>query len=480
MITRTTLVLAALVVVALAVRVGFLIADTHPYADSGLAADSAEIARQIDHGHWFESNLVALNKLGNLQNEEHRLLDPAVVDFRAADARPQYQPDVLQPIGEAVVLAGVWKLTGSDHWLPYQLLMIALSAAMVPLVFYIGLSLFGRRRAAYLGALLYAVFPPLAWLTTVPHLDAWSVDLTIVITALLVRARSGSNLTRWLLAAGVAIGLGTYFRPGVLLLAPFFGAACLTRKGWRDAARFAVVPTLVAALLLVPWTIRNANVFHRFIPTRIGIGQNLWEGLGEVQNNFGAVLDDAATYQQVHAVAPNLVYGSPAYDSFLYGWAKHAIRTHPGFYAKLVVRRLVNNTALLRNSDWAGTIVPPNQSGLGIFGYARHHFGDLLIIAIEPLLFLLSAITIVITRRRFGRAHLIAGSVVAATLLPYLLLHVEARYLLPASFVYLIWTALGIDLFVDYVRSRRRPATVPATTRTAPAGPPSASATPVR
>ena len=121
------------------------------------------------------------------------MLDPAVVDFRAADARPQYQPDVLQPIGEAVVLAGVWKLTGSDHWLPYQLLMIALSAAMVPLVFYIGLSLFGRRRAAYLGALLYAVFPPLAWLTTVPHLDAWSVDLTIVITALLVRARSGSN-----------------------------------------------------------------------------------------------------------------------------------------------------------------------------------------------------------------------------------------------------------------------------------------------
>jgi 4-amino-4-deoxy-L-arabinose transferase-like glycosyltransferase len=469
MVGRTRLTITALVLIALAVRIGFLVADPHPYADSGLAADSAELARQIDdHGRWFESNLTAASLLGTLQNQQQRLIDPATVDFRAVDAHPQLQPEVLQPVGESVVLAAVWEVTGSEHWLPYQLLMIVLGAAMVPLVYYIGLSLFGRRRAAYLAALLYAIFPPLAWLTTIPHLDAWSVDLTIVITALLVRAWSGSNRTRWLLLAGVTIGLGTYFRPGVLLLAPFFGLACLTRKGWRDAVRLAVVPSLVAALLLVPWTIRNENVFHRFIPTRIGIGQNLWEGLGEVHNNFGAVLDDAATFQQVHAVAPNLVYGSPAYDSFLYGWAKHAIRTHPGFYAKLVARRLVNNTALLRNSDWAGTIVPPGQSGLGFFGYARHRFGDLLIIALEPLLFLLSAITIIVTRRRFGRAHLIAGSVVVATLLPYLLLHVEARYLLPASFVYLIWTGLGIDVFVDYVRSRRRPAAVPANPRTAP------------
>jgi hypothetical protein len=210
----------------------------------------------------------------------------------------------------------------------------------------------------------------------------------------------------------------------------------------------------VAALLLVPWTIRNENVFHRFIPTRIGTGQNLWEGLGEVHNDFGAVLDDGLTYQQVHAVRPNLAYGSPAYDSFLFSLAKHAIRTHPVFYGKLVLRRLVYSTLLLRNSDWAGTIVPPDQSGVGLASYARHRFGDLLILALEPLLFVVSILTIVLSRRRFGRSHLIGAAIVVATLLPYLFLHFESRYVLPASFMYLLWTALGIDLLVE--RRQRR------------------------
>lgn len=420
----------ATVVLALAVRLGFLVADPHPYASSGLAADSAEMARQIDqHGRWFESNIPAATQLGNLQNAEHRLIDPAAVDFRAADAHRRLQHQILQPVGEAVVLAGVWKLTG-EHWLPYQLLMIALDSLMILAVLYIGLSLFGRRRAALIGALLYAVFPPIAWLSTVPHLDIWAVDLTITITALLLRARAAPKPARWLVAAGVVIGLGSYFRPGLLLIAPLMALAAPARVYSRAALRFAVVPTLVAALLIVPWTIRNADVFHRFIPVRIGIGQNLWEGLGEMHNSFGARLDDAGTFAQVHAVRPDLVYGTPAYDSFLATWARHAIRLHPGFYAKLVGKRLIDSTVLVQNTDWGGGVLAK---------------------LLEPLLFVVSLVTIIATWRRYGRGHRILFAVVAATLLPYLFLHLEARYVLPASFAYLLWTALGIDLLMGRV-----------------------------
>jgi 4-amino-4-deoxy-L-arabinose transferase-like glycosyltransferase len=434
LLSRSRLVLAAVVVVALFVRAGFLIADPHPFDDSGLAADSAEVARQIDlHGRWFQSNLVAVTQLGTLQDEEQRLLDPAAVDFRAADAHPQWQPEALQPPGEPVVLAGLWKLIGTEEWLPYQIVMIALSALLTVVVFDLGLRLFGRRRTAYLGALLYAVFPPIAWLSTIPHLDAWAVDFTIIIAALLVRARSAEKATRWLVGAGIAIGLGSYFRPSVLLIAPLVALATLTRPRWRESLRLALVPSLVAIVLLVPWTIRNVDVFSRFIPVRIGGGQALWEGMGEVHNTFGAVLDDAATYSQIHAVRPDLVYGSPAYDSFLLSWGMRAIRQHSVFYAKLVVRRLAESTALLQNIDWAGA---PNL-------FAR---------ALEPLLFLISLLTVVLTRRRFGRAHLIAGAVIVATILPYLFLHLEARYILPASFAYLLWAALALDLLVDHWR----------------------------
>jgi hypothetical protein len=44
---------------------------------------------------------------------------------------------------------------------------------------------------------------------------------------------------------------------------------------------------------------------------------------------------------------------------------------------------------------------------------------------------------------------------------PYLFLHLEPRYLLAASFAYLIVVALGFDLTVERVASRRRRTLVP-------------------
>ena len=144
------------------------------------------------------------------------------------------------------------------------------------------------------------------------------------------------------------------------------------------------------------------------------------------------MLDDAATYRQVHAIHPNLVYGTPAYDSLLFVWGRHAVHEHPGFYVRLVGWRLVESTALLQNTDWAGGPLPK---------------------VLEPLLFVISLLTILLTRRRYGRAHLFLLAVVVATLLPYLFLHYEARYMLPASFAYLVWTALGVDVLIERVRS---------------------------
>ena len=159
-------------------------------------------------------------------------------------------------------------------------------------------------------------------------------------------------------------------------------------------------------MLLVPWTVRNADRFHRFIPIRTGIGQNLWEGLGEVHNNFGAVLDDQVTLNQVHAVRPDLVYGSPAYDSYLEHKAVTAIREHPGVMLHAVARRVAITTFGLHTLPGA----------LGI---------------LEPTPAVLAALIAVLTRHRFGREGLLLAAVPIATILPYLLLHVEGRLRAP-------------------------------------------------
>lgn len=413
--------LIALVAIALVARLAVFVADTHPYKYSGLAAGSAEMARQIDqHGRWFESNITALTYLQDVQVQRRRLVDPAALSFAAADAHPQMQPQVLEPPGEAVVLAGIWKLTG-EYWWPYQVLMIILSALVAPLVFYISLRLFKHPRAAYIAGALYGVYPALTSLTSIPHLDVWSVDLTIVVVAMLVRALADRR-DRWLLATGAVLGLGCYFRPELLLLAPAIAVATFRRREWRDAARLALVPTIVGLLFLVPWTVRNIEVFHQFIPVRIGTGQNLWEGLGELPNGYGAVLSDTVTANQVHRARPRLVYGSPAYDAYLQTKALDVIEAHPGFEARLIIHRLFEAT----------------------FGFAG--------------LFLISLAVAIATRRRFGYGHRVLAAVIVATTAPYLLLHLESRYELPAVFAYLIWTGLGVELLaarLASVRARR-------------------------
>ncbi len=416
--------LVAIVAVALLVRLAALGVDPNPSDNAGLALNHGEMARNIvDNGRWFTANLEAFELVGAEQQRRGELVDPADVDFAAVDARPRYQPVVLQPVGAGAVLAGLWFLTGDEDYVYLQLLQIALDALMVVLVFWIAMRLYGRPLTALIAAGMYAIFAPIVVLTKIPHLDVWGVYFTISIVALALRAWQSERRLPWLLATGVVTGLGLYFRPGVLLLPLALALASLPWIGWRRALPAALVPLVAAAALAVPWTIRNYDEFDRFIPTRIGIGQNLWEGLGEIHNDFGALLDDQATARQVAREDPSLVYGTPEYDDHLREKAIDAIGDHPGHFAKVVARRAFVTTVGL-------------------------HSLSLPVGILEPLLFLVAVAIAVATWRRYSRQHTFLAAVPVATGLPYLVLHVEPRYMLPASFVYLIWVGLGIDLLL--------------------------------
>lgn len=418
-------VLLVTLLAALALRLVVVAADPQPYDNSGLASDHGEVARNIvDNGRWFAVNPEALELVTRAQRADGQLVDPAELDYADVDRGAAYTPEVLQPVGAGAVLAGLWAVSGDEDYVYLQLLQVVLDSAMVLLVFWIALRLYERRRAALIAAALYAVFVPIALITKIPHLDIWAIDLTIVIAALALQAWRSSRPVPWIAATGVATGLGLYFRPGVLLLPIALAAAALPWLGWRRALAAAALPVAVAALLTGPWVARNYDEFDRFIPTRIGIGQNLWEGLGEIDNDFGAVLDDQVTARQVHREEPDLVYGTPEYDDHLRDKALDAIEEHPGHFAKVVARRAAVTTVALHNLS-----LP-----LGLP---------------EPLLFVLAAGVAIATWRRFAREHAFLAAIVVATLLPYLVLHVEPRYMLPASFAYLIWVALGADLLLE-------------------------------
>jgi 4-amino-4-deoxy-L-arabinose transferase-like glycosyltransferase len=408
---QVSTVLALLFFVAVLVRVGVYIADPNPWEGSGLTATQGEIARNIvENGKWFVVNQGALDFVTDEQNASRTLLSFSKVDLTRFDRDAHYKPEVLEMPGLGIVLAGIWWATGDHSYLFVQWLQIALDSAMVLLVYWITLRLARSKPASLLAALSYAIWPGAAVLASRPSLDTWAAFFTIGSVAVFLWALKNEKRTLPLIALGLLVGLSVYFRPFLLALPLALAVTAVVRGSWRERLVLFAVPTVVAATMLAPWSIRNYVEFHKFIPSRIGLGQALWEALGETPNDFGAVKDDVATKRWVHRVRPDLEYGTPDYDDFLLSKARHAIVDHPRHYVGLVLRRSI---------------------------------------------FLLPCLLLLFVRRGTRREAAMLIGVALVIILPYAFIHMETRYWLPAAFAYLILGSLVAENALSAVRNRR-------------------------
>jgi 4-amino-4-deoxy-L-arabinose transferase-like glycosyltransferase len=456
-ICRRHLAIIAILMLAAGVRCAFLVSQ--PPDQAGLYG---EIARNIlDHGRWFVENTHALEYTERLRREHHRDLDPAEIKFTAVDAHPHYRPVISEVIGPGFVLTAAWELTGSRRYVYGDILQILIDLGTLLLVYRIAMLLFSRRRAALAAAGLYAVFLPIAGRATIFNQDIWAVDFTVAVIYLYLEAIRSPNRWRWLLVCGLTVGVGAYFRANVLLLPAALTLASLRWVGVSRSLRNGVAIMAVAVLPLAPWAIKNYIEFHRFIPIRIGAGVNLWEGLGEIPNNYGPVLSDLGTYEQVQRVRPDLVYLSPAYDDYLRQHALHVIEQHPLFYAKIIARRILFSTLVVYESAWMnnGGESPVHyraRTGKGLFSYAVNRPFELLESILEPVTFVLAMLALAFTWRGRRRQHLLLIAAILSAVAPYWLLHVEARYILPIMPIYLMWIALGADLLGERVMVQRR------------------------
>jgi 4-amino-4-deoxy-L-arabinose transferase-like glycosyltransferase len=406
---------AILVVLGLAIaaRAAAYIVDPKPDYLTGLAVYQGEMARNIvDHGRWFVVNEKALGLMGRTMQREHlHLVDPANVGFEAVDRKPILKPEILEMPGLAVPLAGLWWATGAERYAYIRWLQIALDALMVVLVYWIALQVIHRRSAALAAASLYGLWPGAILLATTPSLDTWAGFFVVSALAIFLWARRDGFRMRSLALLGGLVGLGVYFRPFIIVLPIAFALAELKRTPWRQTLRVALVPTLVAALFLIPWTVRNFAEFNRFIPTRVGIGQALWEGLGQAPNNFGAVDNDEAALEYVRVRRPDLRFPTPAFDDYLLRKSLRAIAHHPLIYLELIVRRA---------------------------------------------LYLAPCLLALIWRKRFPFERALLVATAAAVTLPYVLLRMEDRFWLPASFAYLILLAGLADGYIRSLRAATR------------------------
>ena len=181
----------------------------------------------------------------------------------------------------------------------------------------------------------YGIYFSAAW--------AWSTHLLLLCLCWLLylaqELECSPRLSLWA-GFGLLAGFAGLTEPSVLVVIPFLLALAawrLARAGNRWLLPGAVA-SLTLATVLSPWLIRNALVFHRFIPMRDSMGLELWMG------NNGSDLRWTSDYlHPLHNAGELAAYdaGELAYMDHKAEQAKTYIKDHPGWYAWMCARRAV-------------------------------------------------------------------------------------------------------------------------------------------
>jgi hypothetical protein len=211
--------------------------------------------------------------------------------------------------------------------------------ACIP-VFLMARRSFGER-AGWWAAWTWAFFPygiyfSAAW--------AWSTHLLLLcICWLLYMAQSmeqSPNLALWA-GFGLLAGFAGLTEPSALVVIPFLillacGRLAIAGKRWAVPA---AVASLTLSATLAPWLVRDAMVFHRFIPVRDSMGLELW--MGNNGNNLRWTSDDLHPLHDAKELADYNAMGELAYMDHKGEQAREYIRDHKLWYAWMCLRRSV-------------------------------------------------------------------------------------------------------------------------------------------
>ena len=432
------------------------------YLTGGISTSLGLVARNLLEGRGLSETTgpEAILRLYDVQLAEGKLIDIE----RFPDPPDQPTTPLIQRMpGYPACLAAIWKVMGSYRYAPIQALQVLLSCFLPLLIYGAAARYFGEIPARVAGVLTCLNVAE-ARLAVVPLYDWWILFAAGAAIVLLSKGEEEDYPPRILALLGVVLATGIYFKSTLLALPVFLVAALVPRIGWRRARLALLLIAGIPALAILPWTLRNYRIFHRPIVANTFLWPSIWEGFGEVPNPFGAVLDDRLTYFAALAERPDLRYGSPEYDDHFHDKALSVITEQPGFIASLWLRRL-RLGLLAPGNVWGVASVDAPESSYAVFHlatggslsrYLLAHPGVVLLKILQRLwdpILLILALGALIAERSRWREFLPLVAIPAAFLAVTIPIHLEGRYLLPGSLVWILFAARPI---AEWITPRRR------------------------
>jgi 4-amino-4-deoxy-L-arabinose transferase-like glycosyltransferase len=288
--------------------------------------DTLENLMDADHIHAWEQGNVARSLVAG-----HGFGSPFVSSQTSAIMPPVYP----------LIIAGIFKVfgvhTARSIFAVHAFDCLINALACVP-IYLVARRSFGPRAAQW-SAWVWVFFPygiyfAAAW--------AWSTHLLLFALLWLIylaqQMELSPSLALWA-AFGLLAGFAGLIEPSILVIVPFLlllAASSLARKA-KPWLMQGILASLCLAATISPWLIRDALLFHRFIPMRDSMGLELRMG-----NNGYTLRWTSDPLHPLHNAAELAGYdrmGELAYMDHKAAEARAWIHGHPGQYAVLCLRR---------------------------------------------------------------------------------------------------------------------------------------------
>ncbi|MGI8918550.1 MAG: ArnT family glycosyltransferase [Pyrinomonadaceae bacterium] len=414
---------------------------------------------------WFQSGTYA-----RFDQQAQNILDGKASWFWIDE--PGQTDAAVYPPGYSLWLAFLYKVTGDRSAPAVQIVQWVLDALSVLLIAGVGATAFNFRVGITAG-FLAALAPVLALNGATPLTDAPTSWLIVAGVWLLLLAWKKENLW-WAVGAGAFVGASCWLRANALLLAIVWAIVLffIVRRAWQHRLRLSLALILGAAFFVTPLMIRNTIAFRAFVPTGLGMGTNLWEGIGETARaaEFGAVIGDSKLVEQERkelGLGPDvpLTLYSPngvERDRARTRKALRVIAAHPLWYSGVMLKRIwgmlkfagepipyygsmgINVTSRKTlPASWQGSPLALPVTLLGMIQSVYRYL-------VLPLI--LSGLYLAFRRRRLVTWLLLAS------VLYYLIigsaLHMEIRYGLAMQSLLVLFAAVCVTQVVDWIRQR--------------------------
>ncbi len=180
-------------------------------------------------------------------------------------------PTAFWPVGLPAIIAMIQYFC-SDFLLVFKIINVIISSLII-FILYNLFKGFLSKKQMFLFLALMTFSPNNLFSVNVVMSDfPFTLFLWILIYILF---RRGKNYFIW---AGILLGIMYYLRPSSLLLPIGILIILIISIGLRKGVLKTIIITSISVLILLPWTIRNYNVFNRIVPVSTNGGFNFLMG----------------------------------------------------------------------------------------------------------------------------------------------------------------------------------------------------------